>query len=168
MDNETLTSAFTELRQRLTHLAGRMLGREDEAADTVQDAFCRLWLRRGQIESRSEIEGLSVTTVKNLCIDHLRHNAGHNVVSIDENIDTDDADDDPREQEELYKCISAIIDRELTTTQQSIIRMREYEGRDFEEIASTLGMQQAAVRMQLSRARRTVREYYRNIRDNEK
>jgi RNA polymerase sigma-70 factor (ECF subfamily) len=42
------------------------------------------------------------------------------------------------------------------------MRMHEYEGATFESIASRLGMQPAAVRMQISRARKLIREKYEN------
>ena len=54
MDNETLTSVFAGIRSRLMNMAGRMLGNEDDAADAVQDAFCRLWQRRESITTRNE------------------------------------------------------------------------------------------------------------------
>jgi RNA polymerase sigma-70 factor (ECF subfamily) len=38
--------------------------------------------------------------------------------------------------------------------------MKEYEGKKYNEIAGILGMQEAAVRMQLSRARKEIRECY--------
>jgi DNA-directed RNA polymerase specialized sigma24 family protein len=40
--------------------------------------------------------------------------------------------------------------------------MREYESYSFEEIAKTVGMTPGNVRVQLSRARKLVREIYRN------
>ena len=41
------------------------------------------------------------------------------------------------------------------------MRMRDYEDRSYEEIACLLQLSETAVRMQLSRARKAVREAYR-------
>ena len=65
-------------------------------------------------------------------------------------------------KEELYQEVEEIINRKLTQVQQQILREKEYEGKSMEEIAQALGMQPAAVRMQLSRARKIIRECYRN------
>jgi RNA polymerase sigma-70 factor (ECF subfamily) len=44
--------------------------------------------------------------------------------------------------------------------QQQIIEDKEYKGKTIEDIATALGMQPSAVKMQLSRARKKVREIY--------
>ena len=49
----------------------------------------------------------------------------------------------------------------MSTTQKEIIRMHEYEGMTFEDIADELGMAPAAVRMQASRARKLLRDKFR-------
>ena len=48
MDNEILTSAFADIRQRLMALAKRMLGNEADAEDTVQDAFLSIVAAQGK------------------------------------------------------------------------------------------------------------------------
>ena len=49
------------------------------------------------------------------------------------------------------------IDSELTSTQKYILEEKEYGGRTLEDIAKELKMEPAAVRMQLSRARKKLR-----------
>ena len=60
----------------------------------------------------------------------------------------------------LLNEVEAIISKELTQIQKEIIERKEYNGESFEEIAISLGMQETAVRMQLSRARKKIRECY--------
>ena len=55
----------------------------------------------------------------------------------------------------------AIIDTRLTDSQRRVLVMRDFEGRGFDEIAETLGISPESARMQLSRARKAVRECYR-------
>lgn len=165
MDNETLISAFEGIRRRLLGLAGRMLGNEEDAADAVQDAFCRLWQRRESITSSIEAEGMSVVTVRNLCVDNLRRDKNRPILleenrAVGESVmeETGEAE----EREAVFNEVNAIMEKHLTEVQRTIIRMREYEDRDYEEIANMLNMQPATVRVQLSRARKLVREIYRN------
>ena len=63
-----------------------------------------------------------------------------------------------------YQQVRAIIDNDLSANQRAIIDMREVQGMEFDDIAIRLGMQPATVRVELSRARKRVREIYRNSR----
>ena len=60
-----------------------------------------------------------------------------------------------------------MIERKLSPVQRLILQKKEYEEQSIEKIANELNMQQAAVRMQLSRARKTIRECYRKRNDYE-
>ena len=64
---------------------------------------------------------------------------------------------DPEEKERVYDELKRKIDSELTSTQKYILEEKEFGGRTLEEIARKLKMEPAAVRMQLSRARKTLR-----------
>lgn len=166
MDNETLTSVFAGIRSRLISMAERMLGNEDDAADAVQDAFCRLWQHRESIGTRNEVEGVSVVTVRNLCVDSLRRSTKTAEVSIDDNrTEADGVDDgawDEEERKAVFDEVTAIMNRHLSEEQRTIMRLREYEDFSYAEIADLLDMKEATVRVQLSRARKLVREIYRS------
>jgi RNA polymerase sigma factor (sigma-70 family) len=162
MENEALTSTFTVLRQRLLRLSQKIVGNEDDAADAVQEAFCRLWQRREQISSQNEAEGVSVITVHNISIDTVRRRSARRMTDIDDAKDLQSEDNSKQEREEAYNEVKKIIDEQLTDLQRKIVIMREYESYSFEEIAKTVGMTPGNVRVQLSRARKLVREIYRN------
>ena len=71
---------------------------------------------------------------------------------------TDEPDD---LRQHVYDEVNDIVQNELTSTQRAIIEMRELQGMDYDEIAHHLGMRPTAVRVQLSRARKRVRDTYR-------
>ena len=152
MSKETLTSTFTELRNGFLRLAMRFLPNKEDADDALQEAFFRLWKHADQIGSREEAEALTVVTVKN----HLP------TVELDENRDDSISDSaaDSLEKEERFRMVERIIELRLTPLQQQILHMKEYDGKTYSEIAESLGMQEPAVRMQLSRARKEIRECY--------
>ena len=162
MSKETLTSTFTELRKNFLRLAMRFLPNKEDADDALQEAFFRLWRHADQIGSREEAEALTVVTVKNLCIDTLRKRNNIPTVELDENRDEAVCDqaDESIEREERFRTLERIIELRLTPLQQQILRMKEYEGKKYNEIADILGMQEPAVRMQLSRARKEIRDCY--------
>ena len=69
-----------------------------------------------------------------------------------------DESPDAEERERTYDELKRKIDSELTSTQKYILEEKEYGGRTLEEIARELKMEPAAVRMQLSRARKKLKD----------
>ena len=158
MSEEILVSTFTAMRRKLLQLATHYAADSSEADDALQDTFCRLWPQRDMIESNREAEALTVTTLRNLLIDKHRKRKIE-TVSINEEHDT--YDDDDNSKEELFNKVEEIINKELTPQQKDILESKEYRGETLEAIAIRLNMQPTAVRMQLSRARKKIRECYR-------
>lgn len=169
MSEDILTNTFTRLRQRFRLSAMHFLHSEEEADDALQEAFCRLWPRRDVIATVQEAEALSATTVRNLCIDTVRRQQRTSVVSIDEERDTGPTEtlSDAMERHERFRQVEQIIEQNLTPLQQSILHKKEYDGENLKQIAQELNMQPPAVAMQLSRARKTIREHYQKLQEHE-
>lgn len=149
MIEDFLTEAFLALRGRW------------KTEDTLQDAFCRLWGGKYKIGSVKEAIGLLSRTGRNLEIDEYRKARKRQTVSLDGR-QVEEEPDDAMEKELLFRKVEASVDSELTDLQRLIVRKHEYEGQSFERIAKDLGMQQTAVRMHISRARKILRDKFRN------
>ena len=160
MSDKTLTSVFTRLRRKFLGMAMAILPNEDDAADALQDAFCKLWPRRDTINDEAKAEALTGVTLRNICIDRTRRRTLP-TVPLDEEHDTVDSETTYNEREERYNTVKAIIDNGLTVLQRRIIELKEIQGVGVEEIAKQLQMTESAVRMNLSRARNRIRECYR-------
>jgi len=147
-----LTDAFIRVRQRLKLFSGKLLSDMGGAEDILQDSFVRLWRRKYPLQSEKEAEALLVKTVRNASLNERRR---ARTVSLDKDV----ADDclDPSDKERAYAEMERMIQSELTATQQYILKEKEYGGRTLEDIAKELKMEPAAVRMQLSRARKKLR-----------
>lgn len=158
---DRITIAFTTLREQMLSLAGRITGNRDDAADAVQDAFVKLWQQQKRYGTSSHASGAGMTAVRNTSIDLARRNRRRNDVPVEQIADdiTTITDED---RTIVYQQVRAIIDKELSANQRAIIDMREIQGMEFDDIAARLGMQPATVRVELSRARKRVREIYRN------
>lgn len=153
---------FRRIGDRLHHMASALLGNDMEADDALQDAFCRLWPQSGDIGSERDAEALLTTTVRRLSIDALRRRetARTNLEDTARLADEEDDAEAAEEREERFRTVEALIERELTPSAREILHRREYDGEDLERIAADMGMQPAAVRMTLSRARKTIRNCY--------
>lgn len=152
MTSDFLTEAFLTLRGRW------------KSEDALQDAFCRLWGGKYKVGSVREAVGLLSRTGRNLEIDEFRKARGRQTVSL-EGHQVEDEGSDAAEREALFRKVEASVDSELTDLQKLIVRKHEYEGQSFERIAKDLGMRQEAVRMHISRARKILRDKFRNETD---
>ena len=157
---DRITIAFTTLREQMLSLAGRITGNRDDAADAVQDAFVKLWQQQERYGTSSHASGAGMTAVRNTSIDLARRNRRRNDVPV-EQIANDITAITDEDRTIVYQQVRAIIDKELSANQRAIIDMREIQGMEFDDIAARLGMQPATVRVELSRARKRVREIYR-------
>ena len=151
---DILTETYQRIRLRLKAGAGRLLADAEAAEDALQDAFVRLW-GRYEVRSGREAEALLTRTVRNVSIDQLRK---RKTVPLSGDLPEEDVSEN---REALFRRVEEMVDTELTDLQRLIIRRHEYESVTLERIAEELGMQPPAVRMQLSRARKTIREQYR-------
>lgn len=136
-----------------------MLSSDQAADDALQDAFVRLWMRRDCIEGETQAEGAAVTAVRNICIDELRRRAARPQGELTDLLPEDPCSDDERQA--LLERVNALIDSELSNRDRRILILRDRNGYDFDEIAAEFGMTESAVRMALSRARKTIRNIYR-------
>ena len=157
--SDRITSAFTALREQMLSLAERITGNRDDAADAVQDAVVKLWQQRGRFESARHAQGAGMMTVRTTSIDMARRNSHRSVVPVEQAVETVDEVTD-NESSLAYQQVRKIIDNDLSRNQQMIIDMREMQGMEFEDIASRMNMTAANVRVELSRARKRVREIY--------
>lgn len=128
--------------------------------DALQEAFCKLWAARCEPRSEREARGLLGVTARNVEIDEFRRRRRRREVSADDRLN-DIEQDNPASREEMFRKVESLVEEELTPLQKTIIKLHEYEGLTLEEVADELGMQAPAVRMQLSRARKTLRNAYR-------
>lgn len=153
--SDYLTEAFLRIRERLMWGSMRIVHDTALAEDALQESFVKLW-GRYSIRSPLEAEALLQRTVRNTSVDSMRK---RKTIPINEEL-TEVQDDDGKNKENLFLRVEELIMKELNDTQQYIIRRHHYEGVPLDTVAKELGMKPPAVRMQLSRARKTIRDLY--------
>ena len=70
--------------------------------------------------------------------------------------------EDISDASDLYDEVNRIIGRVLSERERSVLMMRDRNGFEMDAIAARLGITEANVRLILSRARRKVRDCYRD------
>ena len=161
--SDRITNAFTTMREQMLSLAERITGNRDDAADAVQDAFVKLWQQRDRYETTSHARGAGIMAVRTTSIDMARRKSHCSDVPIEQAPDTVEEVND-NERSIAYQQVRRIIDNDLSRNQRLIIDLREMQGMEFDEIAKHLNMTAANVRVELSRARKRVREIYQSRR----
>ena len=158
--------AFNELvRQNSRNLYGyafRILRNQEEAEDAVQEVFIKLWNLGDKLDSYNSIGALATTMTKNICIDLLRKRK--NIVREDYiELGSKSADiSSPYElleSSESGEILHLIINR-LPSIYKDAIELKEIQGLTYEEIADKTKQNINTIRVNLSRARKMIREEF--------
>ncbi len=157
MDLHNFKTQVFPLKNKLFRLANRLLGDPEEAQDIVQETFIKLWNRREKLDEYRSVEALAVVTTRNLCLDKLK--AKKYPTDRLENLKAEIPEqlEATTELKDLADKIKQIIGM-LPEQMRTIMQLRDIEGYDYEEIAGILGMNENTIRVNLSRARKKVRE----------
>ena len=155
MEIDLLTSSFLGLRDKLHHIALKYLGSDEDAKDALQDTWLKL-RSKGEVETTIEARNKLVTVLRNVCIDHLKK---AREIPIDVTVDIQAY----RMDEEDIGNLELLLQEGLTPLQKEIFNLVTHEGFDYNEIAKQLSMSVEAVRMNMSRTRKKIRENYKRL-----
>lgn len=147
--------------KKLLRFAVHFLKDEDDAKDVVQDVFLKLWQKRDELEKIENVEAFAMRMTRNRCLDVLRANK-----TIGINAETDrkmkEETVDVHKQVEFTEAANQIkkLINQLPDLQRTVMYLRDIEQLSYEEIAETTELQLNAIRVNLSRARKKVRDEF--------
>lgn len=155
------------LRGKLLNYARKLTDDSSDAEDVVQEVMLKLWNIRQKLEEYNSIEALAVRITHNLCMDMWRSKRTDQV-SLDQVPVVSQTVNPERvlEGNDEIRLMREIISS-LPTLQQTIIRMKDIEEYETEEIAQITGCSSESIRSNLSRARKKVRDIYLKIKMSE-
>lgn len=145
------------VKDKMYRLAKRMLFDTEEAEDAVQDVLMKLWQMRGKMKKAKNPSAYAMMTTKNYCIDKIR--SKKQMYELNENI-TETQNRQPDKKLELQDAkilIEKIIDR-LPDQQKIIMHLRDIEQYEYEEIEEITSFDRNYIKVNLSRARKKVRQ----------
>ena len=145
-------------KDKVFRLAKRLLVSREEAEDATQEVLIKLWNNKTKIKDYKNVEAFSMTMTKNFCFDKLKSKQAQNLKIVHNNYQ--DHSVSLQKEVELNDSIDWVgkIMEALPEQQKMVIQLRDVEQYDFKEIAKMLDMNETAIRVALSRARKTIRE----------
>lgn len=148
------------LRNKLLNYARKLTDDPTDAEDAVQEIMLKLWSMRQKLDEYRSIEALAVTMTHHHCMDGWRSKRP-DALSLDQ-VQTSSPAASPEqllEEKDTFNLIRRIVDS-LPPTQRTILEMKDIEEYETDEIAEITGCNPEAIRSNLSRARKKVRDIY--------
>lgn len=158
MTQSNFLKVVLPFKDKVFRLAKRLLVSKEEAEDATQELFFKLWKNKEKIADYKNVEAYAMTMTKNYCYDRLKSKQASNLTLIHTNYkEKETALDKNIEYRDSINQVHQLIEN-LPENQKVIIQLRDIEQYDFDEICNVLNMKPIAVRVALSRARKTLRE----------
>lgn len=153
------------LKDVLYRLALRITLNREEAEDIVQDTLIKVWNKRDEWQDIKSIEAYSLTICRNLSLDRIKR-TGNDTQQINEGEHTDTVISiNPYErivQKDSIEQVKHIIDG-LPEKQKSCMQLRDFEGKSYKDIANIMDISEEQVKINIFRARQTVKKQFKEI-----
>jgi len=154
------------LKDKLFRLALRITLSREDAEDIVQDTLMKVWSNRAEMGAVSSIEAYAMTMCRNQALDICAKKERQNI-SLDEKAhDRTDTHsmppDEKMAQDEGKTLVRQTIDS-LPEKQRTAMLMREIEEKTYKEIAQVMGLTESDIKINIFRARKSIREHLAKI-----
>nr|WP_298999176.1 RNA polymerase sigma factor [uncultured Allomuricauda sp.] len=158
MQQSDFLNVVMPFKDKLYRLAKRLLVSKEEAEDATQEVLLKLWSKNKSMANYKNVEAFAMTMTKNFCLDRLKSKQASNLKLVHSNYQDENTSLQKQlEAEDSVRWMERIMDT-LPEQQKMVLQLRDVEQYEFEEICDLLDMKPTAVRVTLSRARKTVRE----------
>ncbi|MEM8846127.1 MAG: RNA polymerase sigma factor [Bacteroidota bacterium] len=158
MQQSDFLNVVMPFKDKLYRLAKRLLVSKEEAEDATQEVLLKLWSKNENMADYKNVEAFAMTMTKNFCLDRLKSKQASNLKLVHSNYQDENTSLQKQlEAEDSVRWMERIMDT-LPEQQKMVLQLRDVEQYEFEEICDLLDMKPTAVRVTLSRARKTVRE----------
>lgn len=158
MNQNEFMQIVSPFKDKLFRMAKRLLVSTEEAEDATQEVLVKLWNKNEALDEYNSVEAMAMTMTKNYCLDQLKSKRANNLKIVHNNYTDREASLQQKvEDSDTWRWVEKIM-HELPEQQKLIVQMRDIEEMEFEEIGTVLEMNETAIRVALSRARKTIRE----------
>jgi len=159
MNQNEFVQLVAPFKDKVFRLAKRLLVSREEAEDATQEVLVKLWSKNEGLAQYNSIEAVAMTMTKNYCLDQLKSKRAGNLKIVHTNFtDREVSLQQKVEDSDSLNWVEKVINQ-LPEQQRLIIQLRDIEQYEFEETAKILEMNETAIRVALSRGRKTIREF---------
>lgn len=153
---------FLPLSRQIYWMAWRLTGNAEEAEDLTQEVYAQLWTKRESLSGISNPIAYCSVLVRNLYLNQVRKQRVETTEMARELFVADgNRLEDAIEQRQACEQVMRLIGQ-LPEQQRKIVTMHDVEGCSNEEIRKQTGLASTHVRVLLSRARKTIRQLFKN------
>ncbi|MBF1444754.1 MAG: sigma-70 family RNA polymerase sigma factor [Prevotella nigrescens] len=164
MEKVSFRNNVLPLKNQLFRLALRITLNREEAEDIVQDTMIKVWDKRYEWGSIDSIEAYSLRICRNLSLDRLKKRDNQNG-SLEEGQPRQEPLSTPQDRlvdQDRLRIVKEIVNS-LPEKQRTCMQLRDFEGKQYKEIASILGITEEQVKTNIFRARQTVKQRFQKI-----
>nr|WP_295870157.1 RNA polymerase sigma factor [uncultured Chitinophaga sp.] len=166
MSLDLFLNQVVPVRQKLFRFAYRLLGNEEDAQDITQDALMKVWSQQEKMPELQNMEAWCMRITRNLALDKIKSRKYRLADELDRAGEVPAAaQQSPHlmaEKNDVMVKVRRII-HELPEKYRTIIQLRDMDGYSYQEIADILELDMNDVKVNLHRARKSVREKLQNI-----
>ena len=158
MNQSEFLKTVMPFKDKVFRLAKRLLVSTEEAEDATQELYFKLWNKKEKLKEYKSVEAFAMTMTKNYCFDRLKSKQASNLKLVHSNYKEKDTSLDKKtDLNDSVSIVHQLIEN-LPEQQKIIIQLRDIEQYEFDEISKMLDLKPTAIRVSLSRARKTIRE----------
>ena len=166
MKTISFQSDILPLKNELYRMALRITMNAADAEDIVQETMMKVWNRRDQWDQIESMEAFCLTICRNLALDKVRR-MDNQTQSLDASYDPKDQGvaSNPEEQaiqSDRVRLVRQMISQ-LPEKQRSCMQLRDMEGKSYKDIATILDITEEQVKVNIFRARQTIREKFKRF-----
>jgi RNA polymerase sigma-70 factor (ECF subfamily) len=166
-DVESFNQLVLRWERPIFALAYRVIGREEEARDVVQETFLRAFRGIGNFRGQAKFSSWVYRIALNLCRDWIRRERRAPILPTPEGVDVIElaAEQGPVEsiedlvaRNDISKVVADLMTR-LPEEQRTAIVLKEYHGMTFQEIADLQGVPLSTVKTRLYQGLNVLRRH---------
>ena len=160
-DKEAFRQVVRQYQRMVFSLALKMLCNEEEAKDTVQDTFVRVWQNIVEYDTAKSFVTWIYTIATRLCLDRIK--AKKHTATMPEDVDAlarfaADTDSQVNLENSEWVAIVRLLASRLSDKQKTVFTLCQLEGLDTDEVQRITGLDATQIKSNLYVARQTIRK----------
>lgn len=158
-DRVVFEQIFREYYPKLCNYARRYIADKSTAEEVVQDFFCKLWERRGEIQINTSFSNYLYKSVVNYCYNHFRKvETERKIIDYGDELPEAGAGHSLQSHGELDHQLGRAL-LEMPEKRREIFELSRFEGLKYHEIAEKLNLSVKTVETQMTRSLEFLRHY---------